>query len=274
MTDVFIEQGYAIFKNILPVSMLERLRTASDEQFVNYTDEQRKASGGQGSIVAMPYLPEVFSELIAHPPALDALRSLGFDRPRFWSGYLIAKEPNTPPSYWHQDWPYWGDPVSADPIPHQLFLMYYLVDTTPQNGCLRVIPGSHQRRFPQHDMGGHDAGTRYEDPATSPAYASTPVQADASVKAGDLLVGDARILHAPHGNRTDQRRTVITMWFLPRYDELPERMQAAYQRALFSPMPDALPDELKGRLSPLQLDYDGDCPPTEWDRIPGEHLHA
>ena len=29
--------------------------------------------------------------------------------------------------------------------------MYYLVDTTPENGCLRVLAGSHLKRHPVHD---------------------------------------------------------------------------------------------------------------------------
>ena len=33
----------------------------------------------------------------------------------------------------------------------QLFLMVYLVDTTPANGCLRVLPGSHLRKIPLDD---------------------------------------------------------------------------------------------------------------------------
>ena len=30
--------------------------------------------------------------------------------------------------------------------------MYYLTDTTPHNGCLRVIPGSHRKRHRLHDQ--------------------------------------------------------------------------------------------------------------------------
>ena len=49
-------------------------------------------------------------------------------------------------SYRHRDWSCWleGGPADAEtvsPFTTQMFLMLYLVDTTPHNGCLRVIPG-------------------------------------------------------------------------------------------------------------------------------------
>ena len=54
--------------------------------------------------------------------------------------------------FWHRDWWGWNHPVSyGDPVPQQVFLMYYTVDTTPGNGCLRLIPGSHLERHPMHD---------------------------------------------------------------------------------------------------------------------------
>ena len=211
------------------------------------TDEQKQRSGGQGSILAMEHQDPVFSELIALPETLQALHGLGFARPRYWSGFVIAKEPHSGPLYWHQDWPFWDDAVSADPLPHQMFLMWYLVDTRPENGCLRLLPRSHRLRCDVHDAigTGHDDTVRHEDPATSPAYRRHPDEVEVPVGAGDLVIGDARLLHAAHGNATARRRTVITMWYLPRYDELSEPLRAAFQERLYAPPPPDLPaDEL------------------------------
>ena len=267
-------EGFCLFPGILDVGMVSRLRSATDELFENYGKEQKQRAGGQGSIVQMPYMPTVFSDLIAWPKALRTFGSISFKQPRFWSGYVISKEPSSPPSYWHQDWPFWDNPVSAEPLPHQVFFMYYLTDTRPENGCLRAIPGSHRRRFPQHDFGGHDTDVRQQDPATSPAYANSPDQVDLPVNAGDLLIGDARLLHAPHGNCTDERRTVITMWYLSRYDELPEEMRAAFQSRLLIETPDDLPAKHRSQLQPLLPDYFGGATPTPWNRVPGKHLMA
>ena len=101
---------------------------------------------------------------------------------------------------------YWDEPESADPLPVKVFLMYYLVDTSSENGCLRVIPPSHRRRFPQHEYEGHGTDIRYENPDTSIKYADAEGQIEVPITAGDLLIGDSRVLHAPRANRTDERR--------------------------------------------------------------------
>ena len=191
-------------RGLLPADLLTRLRVVTDRMLDALSEEQKQRSGGQGSIFAMEHQDPVFSELIALPETWHALHALGFPRPRYWSGFVIAKEPHSGPLYWHQDWPFWDDPVSADPLPHQLFLMWYLVDTRPENGCLRLLPCSHRLRCDVHDTidTGHDDTVRHEDPATSPAYRRRPDEVDVPVRAGDLVIGDARLLHAAHGNAT------------------------------------------------------------------------
>ena len=46
------------------------------------------------------------------------------------------------------------------------------------------------------------------------------------MRAGDVVMGDARLLHSAHANRSDERRTVLTVWYWPVYDDLPEEVQA------------------------------------------------
>ena len=269
-----VDRGFCVLPGLLPAELLARLRVVTDRMLDAYTDEQKQRSGGQGSIFAMEHQDPVFSELIALPEAWRALHGLGFARPRYWSGYVIAKEPHSGPLYWHQDWPFWDDAVSADPLPHQLFLMWYLVDTRPENGCLRLLPRSHRLRCDVHDAigTGHDDTVRHQDPATSPAYQRHPDEVDVPVRAGDLVIGDARLLHAAHGNSSDRRRTVITMWYLPRYDELSEPMRAAFQERLFAPPPTDLPAEELDRIRHLLPDYAGGTEPAVWNRTPGKYL--
>ena len=271
-----VDQGFCVVPGLLPAELLARLRAVTDRMLDSLTDDEKQRSGGQGSIFAMEHQDPVFSELIALPDTLQALRRLGFARPRYWSGFVIAKEPRSGPLYWHQDWPFWDDPVSADALPHQMFLMWYLVDTRPENGCLRVLPRSHRLRCDVHDTigTGHDDTVRHEDPSTSPAYQRHPDEVNVPVCAGDLVIGDARLLHAAHGNATDRRRTVITMWYLPRYDELSEPLRAAFQERLYAPPPPDLPAAQLNRIRHLVPDYAGNVAPAPWNRIPGHHLRT
>ena len=101
-----------------------------------------------------------------------------------------------------------------------MFLMLYLVDTAPENGCLRVIPGSHTQRISLdwehpggHSRWGQDAEIDQRLPETlAQVVAEQPGAVDVAVKAGDLVIGDSRLYHAARANRSNSRRTCITMW--------------------------------------------------------------
>ena len=79
-----------------------------------------------------------------------------------------------------------------------------------------------------------------------------------AVTAGDLVIGDSRVLHAAHANTTGERRTVLTTWYLPRYDELSERLRASYQMQI-EPPPASLPADELALIQPLLTDYRGDA---------------
>ena len=266
-----VADGFCMIRGVLDAGMLDSLRRESSALLDELTEEQKRIQGGQGAWQPIPFLPTVYSDLILWPRALAALADLGFDSVRYLSGFIISREPRTKAAYWHQDWMYWDEPESADPLPVKVFLMYYLVDTSPANGCLRVIPGSHRSRYPQHEYDGHDTEIRYEDPDTSIKYADAAGQIDVPIRAGDLLIGDSRVLHAPRANRTDRRRMVLTMWYLPRWDDLSERMQASYSvghGALTAGVPNATLE----RLRPLLPRYSGSAGPAETNRRPGKYL--
>ena len=140
--------------------------------------------------------------------------------------------------------------------------MWYLTDTGRANGCLRVVPCSHRMRLEAHDLiGTHDDGTRNQNPESSAGYQTLASEVDVPVTAGDLVVGDARVLHAAHANTTDQRRTVITLWYVPRYDELSERIRAGYQRQL-RPIPDSIAGWERELLAPVLVNYSGAAQPA------------
>jgi hypothetical protein len=48
---------------------------------------------------------------------------------------------------------------------------------------------------------------------------------DVAVKAGDAVIGDARVLHGAYANSSSDRRSLITLWYLPTFNHLPPTMQ-------------------------------------------------
>ena len=262
-----IRDGYCVFEQVLDAQMLDRVRTTSDCLLAAQDAEHFAAQKSTGSMISV-YDDPFFAELVAYQPALDALTALGYPNPRWSSGFVISKPGHSPALFWHQDWWGWNDPISYTDIPQQLFLMYYLIDTTIENGCLRLLRGTHRSRHAMHDLlpeAHTDAIRRATDP-THPVYQPLPDDVPVPVKAGDLVIGDARLLHGAYANQTDQRRTVITLWYHPEFDTAPDRIRAhlSQKQTRVTQWPEAA----QKLIQPLVPTYDGSAEPLEWNRNP------
>ena len=270
----FDRDGFHVFRDVLDEELLDRLREASDASLAEQDEQHFAEQVATGSMILVngPFIERypVFAEFVAHPPILRAPARLGFPDPKFGHGRVISKPPHSPPLFWHEDGRFWNDPVSYTALPIQAFLMFYLTDTTPDNGCLRVIPGSHLKRHALHDLvpESHTHENRqYRNTDGNPAFAHYDDEIDVPLRAGDFVVGYGTLFHAAHANGSDARRTCLTMWYYPAFPDLPERTRAtvaAVEHGLrFSP--DAAP-ELGALLRPLEITYDGDAEPipTNW----------
>lgn len=245
------EQGYCVFPAVYSAELVGQLRSAIDEGGLLAPDAIAAYEanpfqgiwGLQDLSASSADASRVIPRLLSWEPALAALRQAGVTNPRFTSGYSLSKPGGGPALYWHRDWHYWSsEPESAMPRATQLFLMLYLVDTTPTNGCLKVLPRSHLSRvglddlIPVESARAHGGRNNWgEDLAKEPALAnevqelvaSWPSSVDVAVKAGDLVIGDSRMFHAAHANCSDKRRTCLTMWYVD-WDQCTPELRAAY----------------------------------------------
>lgn len=268
-----LTQGFCLFPQVLDQEILGELIRVTDRLLDTEPAERHQKFRYQGSNISVAYQDPVFARLFAWPKTMEALASLGYRDPKWWSGFLLSKPPYGPPLYWHQDWWAWDHPRSAAPHLLQAFLMYYLTDTTRENGCLRLIPGSHTRRVDLHEKlpPAHSEET-YEAPLESPIFSHHAHEIDVPVKAGDLVVGDARLLHAAHANQTQQRRSLLTLWYYPDFENLPDPIRAFIGRKKPLEAPDWWEGEAGKVVEPLIPRYTGSAEPAKWNRVPGEHL--
>jgi len=265
-----IKDGYCHVPEVAPPDLIEHIRKKSDAWADNLPKEEKERRRHQGSLISV-YDHEEMLPLITLPAALDVLADLGYPDPRFYSGYIISKPPEVaPPLFWHQDGILWTEPISYTDTPHQFFLMYYLVDTHRENGCLRVIPGSHRNRHRLHALPPAHTDDIQSADEHHPALQEDPDEVDVPVRAGDLVIGDARLLHSAHPNRSTRRRTVITLWFCPTFPDMSESTQAFYSK--YREKPPSWSDEAWRTLAPLRCAYEGTASPPESHRIPDERL--
>ncbi len=274
----FIRDGYVLFQGVLEPEIVEGLRAWSDGVLGQQAEAHFEQNRTTGSMVlidwAMAYRYDLLAALIVHPGVMAALGELGFAEPKFGHGRIISKPPQSPPLFWHEDGRFWDDPVSYTWQPIQCFLMYYLTDTDARNGCLRVIPGSHRKRHALHDQASPthtDELRTYANPGDV-AFQRAEGEVDVPVKAGDMVMGYGRLFHASHANLSDERRTVLTMWYYPHFVELPERTQATiFSLEGRNGETDSGPvNEVQARMEGLRIRYEGSAEPigTQWTAGP------
>jgi ectoine hydroxylase-related dioxygenase (phytanoyl-CoA dioxygenase family) len=257
-----LDDGYCVIEGVLSREMLNRLRAATDALLAQQDTERLRRARATGSMLPVVAPDPVFADLIAWPGTLAALEGLGYPRPSFSDGWIISKPPKSPRLFWHYDWFSWEDARSYDPEPMQLFAMFYLVDTRVENGALRVIPGSHVRHNPIHDLLAEPHSRELTEARDTDAveFATLPDEASLPVHAGDLVLGDARLLHAAHANASDERRTLITLWYQPDLSSLPERIQAQLAAKIQQP-PDDWPRDPREKVQRLLARYEGSAAP-------------
>ena len=157
------------------------------------------------------HLDPVFEALVADPrivePVCDAL---GVDRIALWTDKINLKRAHEGSGFrWHQDSPYWSHVCKhCDQLPN---VMVTLDDADRENGCFRLVPGSHRSGF----LPGTDDGTRLGPLFTDPRAFDAEKQWLAEVPAGSLVVFDAHMVHGSEPNRSDRARRAIVLTYQP-----------------------------------------------------------
>ena len=213
-----IRDGFCVIDNILTEEFLQQLREESERLIAGNVQSEKQIYHGHYISVSGDE-NEHIQKLLAWQPSRNVLEAIGFGDFTALGGIIIlTKDPGAPSLFWHQDWYHWDDPISCTPWPQQIFLNYYLTDTTLENGCLKVIPGTHCKRIDFHDIlvQKHEIlGERFQSAEEDYPFMfnNHPDQVDVCVNAGSLILTDARLLHAARKNYTDKRRTLLLAWY-------------------------------------------------------------
>jgi hypothetical protein len=127
-----------------------------------------------------------------------------------WTSHFISKDPKvgraTP---WHEDSAYWNGRLSEyDRI---VTVWLALGPSNRDNGCMRVIPGTHDNGFSEYIP---------TDKTVQTFHAEIPgVDEDKAVyfelERGQCSLHDGRIIHGARPNTSDVRRTGYTMRYFP-----------------------------------------------------------
>ena len=207
LTDAQLEQykdrGYVIPEFRLPESVLEDLR-ADHTRLVARHPELRQ------------YCPNLlaydlrFLEIARTPEIVGMVGQILGPDFALWNSSLFAKPAadgkRTP---WHQDGQYWPIRPLAN-----CTVWVALDDSTTENGCLRVIPGSHHgQRLREHRKTDATDVTLNQELLESEYDLSQA--ADLVLKAGQMSLHDVYLLHGSEPNFSPRPRRGMTLRFMP-----------------------------------------------------------
>jgi hypothetical protein len=164
-------------------------------------------------------------DLALHPRILDTVAGIVGDDILVHSTSLFFKRPKTADFVsWHQDGYYW----KLDE-PRLVSAWIALTDSAPDNGCLRVVPGSHARRM-EH----RSAPMRAHDLLASGLEIAVDLNdldgQDIVLAPGEMSLHHVLIVHGSHANASARPR----IGFAIRYVAPEVRQERAHQEVLIA----------------------------------------
>jgi ectoine hydroxylase-related dioxygenase (phytanoyl-CoA dioxygenase family) len=219
----FKEQGYLVVEGVFAPDEVLRLQQACDDLAAKAhgltvsTDRFKlavfKDSGKIVQQIGDPHeMAGVWMDLVRDARLLDMVETLIGPNLMVYYSQLMMKAPRqgfTAP--WHQDFAFF--PHNRSNI---LACTVAIDEATEENGCIRVIPGSHKLGLINHyDEEGVFTGIvrdeRDFDPTTEVALPA---------KAGSVLFWHALTLHSSHPNRSEKPRRALVIEYKNPADRL------------------------------------------------------
>jgi len=146
----------------------------------------------------------------AYPDILDAVAQLlGNDIIVWASNFFCKKGKGGKETPWHQDGRYWPiRPLTACTV-------WIAIDqSTPENGCSRIIPGSHrERRLFEHEVDSSDQVVLEQTLSATSMPAVDPV--NVVPEPGMMSFRDVYTIHGAEPNESGTRRAGLTFRYMP-----------------------------------------------------------
>ncbi|MDX6249953.1 MAG: hypothetical protein QOF10_3313 [Kribbellaceae bacterium] len=201
--EAFERDGYVIFRSVLDQDLINEVN-GHVEWLQARHPEVRPEQLGHVFLRNDPF----WLRLVSDPRLLEiASLFVGPDLALFASHYISKPPYSGQPVLWHQDAAFWP----LDPM--RVVTLWLAVDhSTPQNGCVRVVPGSHL---------GPTAELRDNLDVASVLGKEIAVEVDESqavgmvLAPGDVEVHHPNIVHGSTANTSPNRRCGLTIRYIP-----------------------------------------------------------
>lgn len=231
----FEEVGYLVFEDLLTAQEVQNCREEIQRLHQVAADLQCSGDLAGSSFQCEPFAPgaaadalpvlrkieqtrkysAIFRQLAAHPGVVSTVQNLiGEDLLLFRSTLMLKPAHHGSVHALHQDSAYW--PI--DP-PALVTVSIALDDATLENGCIKVIPGSHKWGLQEW---GHIA-QKQDAPLTQRQDIDLSAQIDVPLQAGSVLFFHSLMVHGSGANSTPKpRNTALYAYFSPHVRYIPK----------------------------------------------------
>lgn len=145
-------------------------------------------------------------ELLLSDQVLDLVEPLIGPNIGLWTSHFICKDPFTGRATpWHEDSAYWKGKIQSY---EKIVTVWLAMDrSTKENGCMRVLPGTHRNGFSEYE----DVDRKFN---TFGSQIKNVDESDAvyfELEPGECSLHDSRIIHGAKANTSPYRRCGYTM---------------------------------------------------------------
>ncbi|WP_222623351.1 phytanoyl-CoA dioxygenase family protein [Streptomyces armeniacus] len=201
--DEYERDGYTIFRDVIDPGLINEVH-GHVEWLGRQHPEVRPEQLGHEFLRDDPFWVRLVSD-----ERLLAIAELfvGPDIALFASHYISKSAHSGQPVLWHQDSAFWP----LDPM--RVVTLWLAVDhSTPENGCLRVIPGSHRQPVAAVQDNTEVANVLGQEIAVD---VDESAAVDIVLRPGDVEVHHPNIVHGSEANTSPHRRCGLTIRYIP-----------------------------------------------------------
>ncbi|MEI5103110.1 phytanoyl-CoA dioxygenase family protein [Streptomyces sp. PmtG] len=203
----YAEQGFSIIRNVIPQDVLEEVRAHVDWLTRKYPDLRPEH-------FHHPLIRNdaFWARLVSDPRLVDIAEFfLGPDLACFTAHYICKPPYDGQPVLWHQDGAYWTlTPMNA------LTVWLAVDESVTENGCLRMIPGSHVLPLHKPSVRTDSDNMLFSasDENLVREWAEERGVVHIELQPGDVSIHHPNLLHCSEANTSAKRRCGLDIGYI------------------------------------------------------------
>ena len=209
--EAYARDGYVVPDYRVPDGLLGRMRQSLDKLIADNPNVRPEHlvlrwGGGERALPAH----QAFFDYVKVPEILDLVEQVIGPDTICWGAHVFCKPARTGLAIpWHQDGQYWPiRPLATCTV------WIALDDSTIDNGCLRIVRGSHRMKTIYHHRVDERPDHALDQCIDESDFDASQIAA-VELQAGQLSIHDVYAIHGSHANRSDRRRAGFTIRYMP-----------------------------------------------------------